>query len=515
MGRRETELTPEETDRAQSNMVKQGTAAQIKNTLTESVFLVAFAILLGAPNTVIGILAAIPSVTQFLQLPAVILVEKYKNRRRLNFLTQFGNRIGVLIMALIPFISTSEVGILLLLGAIAIQALFTSLGSPSWNSWLRDLVPSSRLGRFFATRMAVMGIVGIVFSVLGGVFIGEWTRIAPETLLAGYSALFFLAFLAGMIAIYYTSTTPEPPMLTTHEKMSYSELMTRPFQDENFKNLIWFFAVWGFSTGLVAPFFTVYLLLRLGLELPLAAALAALTQLTSVIFFRFWGRLSDRFSNKSILQVTVPIFMLGTFLWTFSSIAEDFNLIIPLLVLIHILTGFSAAGVNLSSNNIGLKLCPRGRAPVYLAAMGVVAATVGSVAPVLAGTLADLFELHELSFSFTWVGPHGAIAVDAYRLTGLDFIFIFSILFGILALYRLAYVREEGEVDERIIIEAIVAETRRNVKTISTVDGLRHTFEAPIGLTRKAVRRIRKTKKRREDPGEPGASASESEDGMS
>ncbi len=273
--------------------------------------------------------------------------------------------------------------------------------------------------------------------------------------------------------------------------------MAKPFQDENFKNLMSFFAVWGFSTGLVAPFFTVYLLLRLGLELPLAAGLAALTQLTSVVFFRFWGRLSDRFSNKSILQVTVPIFMLGTFLWTLSSIAEDYNLIIPLLALIHILTGFSAAGVNLCSNNIGLKLCPRGQSSVYLAAMGIVAATVGTIAPILAGTLADLFNLHELSFSVTWVGPHGEIVVDAYRLTGLDFIFIFSIMLGILALYRLAYVMEEGEVDERVVIETILAETRRNVKTISTVDGLRHAFEAPVKLTRKAVRRVMKTKRKR------------------
>ncbi len=494
MRRRETELTVEEVDKALSKMVKQGTAVQVRTTLTESVFLVAFAILLGASNTVIGILAAIPSVTQFLQLPAVFLIEKYKNRRRLNFFTQLGNRIGVLIMALIPFISTSEVGVLLLLGSIAIQTIFTALGSPSWNSWLRDLVPPSMLGGFFATRMATMGLVGIAAAVLGGLFIGEWSRGAPENILTGYSVLFFFAFLAGMIAIYYTLTTPEPPMLTVHEKMTYSELMAKPFQSENFRNLMWFSAIWGFSTGLVAPFFTVYLLIRLGLEIPLAAALAALTQLTSVVFFRFWGGLSDRFSNKSILQVTVPIFMVGTLLWTFSSIAEEYNLIIPLLVLIHVLTGFSAAGVNLGSNNIGLKLCPRGQSSVYLAAKGVVAAAAGSIAPILAGTLADFFEVHQLSLSITWVGPYGTVVVDAFRLMGLDFIFILSILFGLLALYRLAYVKEEGEVEEKVVIEAIVAETRRNVKTISTVDGLRHTFEAPIMLTRRAVRRMKKTK---------------------
>ncbi|MFX0108067.1 MAG: MFS transporter, partial [Candidatus Hodarchaeota archaeon] len=397
-----SELTPKEAEKALSKMIRQGAAVQVRTTLTESVFLVAFALLLEASNSIIGILAAIPSLTQFLQMPAVILIEKYRNRRRLNFITQLGNRLGVLLLALIPFIATSEVGLGLLLGSIAIQTIFTALGSPSWNSWLRDLVPPQRMGGFFAQRMAIMGIVAIIASLLGGIFIGEWNIRNPDSGLAGYSILFFIAFLAGMIAIYYTSTTPEPPMQTTHQKLSYSELMAKPFQNKNFRNLMWFFAIWGFSTGLVAPFFTVYLLIRLGFGIPFAAALVALTQLTSVIFFRFWGRLSDRFSNKSILQVTVPVFMLGTFLWTFSSIAEDLNLVIPLIILIHILTGFSAAGVNLSSNNIGLKISPRGEASVYLASKGVVAAATGAIAPIFAGALADFFSMHQLSFSITW-----------------------------------------------------------------------------------------------------------------
>ncbi|MFX1368184.1 MAG: MFS transporter [Promethearchaeota archaeon] len=497
--RHETDLTPEETERALSKMIKQGAAAQIRLTLTESVFLVAFALLLGAPNTVIGILAAIPSATQLLQMPAVILVEKYRNRRRLNFLTQLGNRFGVLFMALIPFISTSENGIILLMGALVIQSFFTAIGSPSWNSWLKDLVPPDRLGGFFATRMAVMGIAGIVCFILGGVFVGEWTREYPDGVILGYSMLFFIAFIAGMIGIYYTSTTPEPPMFTTHEKIGYSELMAKPFQNKNFRNLMWFSATWGFSTGLAAPFFTVYLLVRLGVMVPIAAALAALTQLTSVAFFRFWGRLSDRFSNKSILQITVPLFMLGTFLWTFTSIAEEHQLAIPLLVAIHILTGFSAAGVNLTSNNIGLKLSPRGQSSVFLAAKGVLVAVAGTIAPILAGALADFFNLHQVSISITWISPTGVVVVDAYRLMGLDFILILSVIFGIFALYRLAYVEEQGEVEERVVLEAIVAETRRNVKTISTVDGLRHTFEAPISLTRKAVRRRKKKKIQSED----------------
>jgi MFS family permease len=493
------ELTSEEAEKALNKMVKQGVTVQVRTTLTESIFLVGFALLLGAPNTVIGIMAAIPFATQFLQIPSVFLIEKYKNRRKLNFITQLGNRIGILLMALIPFVITSEIGLFLLLGAITIQSIFTAIGSPSWNSWLRDLVPRDRLGGFFAKRMALMGLVGIASSIIGGIFIGEWTRANPSYVLIGYSIIFVTAFLAGLVSTYYTATTPEPPILSDYERINYSTLMAKPFANENYRNLMWFSAIWSLSTGLASPFFTVYLLQRMGIDFAIVAGLVALTQLTSVIFFRFWGRLTDRFSNKSILQVAVPIFILGTLLWTFTSISEDYNLVIPLLIIIHILTGFSAAGVNLASNNIGLKLCPRGQSSVFLAARGLVIAITGTIAPIVAGVMADFFAFSQLSFSITWSDPYGIIVIDTYRLIGLDFIFILSVLIGLYAHYRLAYIKEEGEVEERTVIEAIWAETRRNVKTISTVDGLRHTFQVPIKATRKAVKRRKKSRPKKTD----------------
>jgi MFS family permease len=488
-------FTHENTEKALNKMVKQGVTVQVKASLTQSAFLVGFALLLGAPNTVIGILAAIPFITQFLQMPSVILIEKYKNRRKLNFITQLGNRIGILLLALIPFISTSEIGIILLIGIIAIQAIFQAVGSPAWNSWLRDLVPKDKLGSFFARRMALMGIMGVITSIVGGVFIGEWTRNNPDNIALGYSAIFSIAFLAGMIAIYYTVTTPEPPMITDYEKLDGSTLMAKPFQNENYKNLMWFSAIWSFSTGLAAPFFTVYLLVRLGVEFTIVAMLVALSQLTSVVFFRFWGRMVDRFSNKSMLRIAVPIFVFGTLLWTYTSIAEDYDLILPLLILIHILTGFSTAGVNLASNNIGLKLSPRGQSSIYLAARAVVIAVTGTIAPIVAGVMGDYFAQYELSFSINWIGPHGTLIVDTYRLIGLDFVFILSVLLGAYAFYRLAFVKEKGEVEDRIVIEAIWAETRRSVKTISAVDGLLNIFQVPIKATRRAVKRRRKKKK--------------------
>lgn len=491
-------LSSEETEKALGKMVKQGVTVQVKTTFTESVFLVGFALLLQAPNTVIGILAAIPAITQLLQIPSIILIEKYRNRRRLNSFTQLGNRLGILLMALIPFIAVGQIGLLLLIGAMFIQSVFTAIGSPSWNSWMRDVIPPDRLGQFFSTRMALMGLVAIVASLSGGFFISNWLAITDPgntfAQLSAYSVLFFIAFLFGMIAIYYTNTTPEPPMHTRHEELSFSQLLAEPFQSENYRNLMIFSAVWSLSTSFASPFFTVYLLdvNILGLEVVFVAGLVALTQLTSVIFLRLWGRLADRYSNKSILQVTLPLFTIGTFLWTFSSIAKNYGVLIPLIVAIHILNGFSAAGVNLSTNNIGLKLAPRGESATYLAARGSVIAIAGSIAPVVAGLLADLFAHHTIEFSLSWF-IDGVLftLIPTYRLSGIDFLFIISSIIGIYAIHRITLVNETGDVDERVVIEALIAETRRNVRTVSTIDGLRHTFEAPVKATKRATRKKR------------------------
>ena len=487
-------------------MIKQGISAEAKNTLTQSVFLVGFALLLQAPNTVIGILAAIPYVTQLLQIPSIFLIERFRNRRKLNVLTQLGNRLGILFMALIPFFATGQIGLVLLIGAMTIQSVFTAIGSPSWNSWLTDLVPPDRLGRFFSKRLSMMGLISIVGSVLGGYFITRWmagidsTEIGPQ--LQGYSIIFFVAFLFGMIAIYFTISSPEPPLMTRQDRVSYSKLITEPFQDKNYRNLMKFSAVWDLSTTFSAPFFTVYLLdvNILDLSVAIVAGLVALTQLTSVIFLRLWGRLTDRFSNKSILQVALPLYVIGTFLWTFTLIAKEYGLLIPLIVMIHILNGFSSAGVNLSSSNIGMKLAPRGKTASYLAAKGSIGAIVGTIAPITAGMLADVFAPHTIDFSISWfIGGELFTLIPTYRLSGISFLFLISTIIGIYAIHRITLVNEPGEVEERVVLEALIAETRRNVRTVSTVDGLRQTFQVPLKVTKKKLKKKKDSERQRID----------------
>ena len=484
-------LTEEQIEHGLQMMTWQGITSQVRITLTESVFLVGFALVLNAPNTLIGILASIPFIAQLLQIPSVYLIHKAGKRKNFNIVTQIGNRFAIYGMAIIPFIAGPEISLVLVVVFVAIQAIFNGVGSPSWNSWLRDLVPQDRLGGFFSVRMALTGTVAIIVSLIGGQFIGRWDVVYGSQATGGYSVLFFVAFVFGMIAVYFTMATPEPKMIVPKRQTRFSELVAKPFQDDNFRKLMWFSAAWTFSTALASPFFTVYLLSDLHLGLPIITVLVSLTSFVSIVFFRFWGRLSDRFSNKSILQVASPLYIIGTVLWTFTPVASHYTMLIPLLIVIHLLTGFAAAGVNLASANIGLKLSPKGESTAYLAARGSVVAVAGTIAPLIGGILGDVLSRYTLSLTII-EDPTGFYPL--YSIAGFSFVFLLSAVFGLYALHKLSLVKETGEVEEKIVIDAIVAETRRNVRTLSTVDGLRQTFHIPVSDREGEVKSKRKRK---------------------
>lgn len=64
-------LTEEEIQSGLKNVIKDGLASQTMITLTGGVFLVAFALKLGASNQIIGLLAAIPPLAQLIQIPSI------------------------------------------------------------------------------------------------------------------------------------------------------------------------------------------------------------------------------------------------------------------------------------------------------------------------------------------------------------------------------------------------------------------------------------------------------------
>ena len=469
-------------------VIRAGLASQVMETLTIGPFLVAYALTLDAGNVVIGFLAAIPFLTQFLQLPAVILIEKVRKRRLISFVFAALSRPMVLVMALAAFMPEPFWALTFLIIGLTFRYSLGAVVACGWNSWMRDIIPEKRMGRFFAQRQKLMTILGVVISLLGALLIDNWGEWQPEGRLIAYPVLLVIAFFAGVYSTYCLRKIPEPPMSEAAAINLYDRL-TLPFRDRNFRRLIMFLAPWNFAVNLAAPFFTVYLFERLDLSLTTVTLLMIISQTANVLMIRRWGVIADLFSNKSVLRVCAPLFIICIFAWTFTAFPEKHALTIPLLVVVHIFTGIATAGVTLSTSTISLKLAPAGEAASYMAVTSLINSSAAGIAPIIGGLTIDFFNNQALFMLLQWSGGEAGPVAEILNLRQWDFFFMFATLIGVYSIRRLALVEEAGEVEKRIVIDELIISMRQSVKNLSSIAGLRMLTEFPLIMLRRRRRR--------------------------
>ncbi|MFA5315912.1 MAG: MFS transporter [Dehalococcoidales bacterium] len=458
--------------------------------ITTSGFLAAFALALGANNLQIGILAAIPFLTQILQLPSIWLVEKIRRRKAITLITSIPTQLLWFVIALIPFFlpTPGRSAISLLLVLMGIRGLMSAVGNCSWNGWVRDLIPQEVLGRIFSKRLILSTITAVVFSLGAAFFVDFWqAQTTGYKDIFGYSyVLLFGALFLGMASPLFLAFIPEPLMQTVPgNQPSISERLSAPFRNRNFRQLIMFLFSWGFISNLAVPFFAVYMLKYLGLPLSLVIGLSILSQLFNISFLRIWGRFVDRFSNKTVLSLCASLYLLVIFGWAFTDIPGNYLLSLPLLTILHIFAGIANAGITLTIGTIGLKLAPQGEATSYLASASLATNLGTGLGPLCGGLLGDFFSTRNMDLTFTWSDPALSVRAPLISLTGLDFLFVIAFVVGLMILGILARIREEGEVSREVILESLMLPTREISRPMSSVPGYNLFSNFPFGYIKK------------------------------
>ena len=460
--------------------------------LTTGAFLVGFALALGASNAVVGVVAAIGPLSQILQLPSIILVERFRKRKLLTLYAASVSRASWLVIAAVPWIVPKPYWIPSFMVLLMVHFAVGNLGTCAWNSWVRDLVPMPTFGTFIAKRMAVATFVGAILSVAGALAV-DAGKVWYGSTVGIYSGIFVFATFFAITSLLFVARMPEPEM-PQPSTASVREILRQPLRDENFRAVLIFLGWWNFAVNFAAPFFAVYMLRELKLSMIWVIALSVLSQMVNVVFLRLWGRLADRYSNKSVLTVSGPLFILCFLVWPFTTMPNTYALTIPLLIGIHVLAGISTAGVTLCTGNLAFKQAPFGKATAYLAVNALISGLMATIAPILAGLAGDYLDKYELKLSLQWLDAHaGAIKfqMPTLDLQGLDFVFLMAFVFGAIAIHRLLAVREEGEVEEGVVRKELLLQMSRLARQVSTVAGMRQLIDFPFGTLKQWRQRRR------------------------
>ncbi len=169
--------------------------------LFSGVFLVGFALAMGASRTQIGILFTLPSLCAFAQLLGSFWIERGCSSRRICLATSAASRLLYIPLLLVPLFApgiSAGGKVWCIIGIFAASDFLAGVGGVAWLSWTKRLVPNRICITFFGRRNLVSTGLSFAICLLGGAAVERVNAIAGGEL-SGFLFAFALAMACGIV----------------------------------------------------------------------------------------------------------------------------------------------------------------------------------------------------------------------------------------------------------------------------------------------------------------------------
>ncbi len=337
-------------------------------------YLIAFALELGASNTLIGLIGAIPFLSIMLaEFPAAKLVEFFK-RCRIILLGSIIGRFFWIFILFSPIIFKQPLFWIVLF--YFVSRFSGALASPAFWSLVGDVSPQKIRGRFLSIRLRIMAFIGMIFAAGAGIFLRQF----PKGQLTGFFFLFAFGILAGAVGSLQFLRVKEPRYMD-HEHHSLKEFFTL---NPLLKKFVFVSMFFNFAYMIASPLFAVYMLKDLGMSYAVYGFVVAVGTLTRVILAPHFGKIIDRFGSRNVAIISVFGTAFVPLLFLFISHKTIF-LAFPIMIL----SGAAWAGVDLSILNLLLDYADKRRSAIQVAEYQFYTSIPLVIAPIIGGLLAD------------------------------------------------------------------------------------------------------------------------------
>lgn len=410
---------------------------------------------LGASPVVFGMLSSIPMLVNLIQPLGAYLSERSTSRFQYSLRTHGIGRL--LWLVLVIGIVTASLGaiaphqlVILTLLIVLFSNLLGGLGTASWLSWVAMIVPRRLRGRYFGTRNSAANFTTLICVPMAGLVVSHWYGGS----LQGYGVVLLISIVFGIMGLgcQYFQVDMNPRSQNTYygKLPQTSEIQSDPTKDEssevtqstdllllpsssihlpqdqltssiwknsNFLIFLLYFCFWNLAVNLSSPFFNLYMLDTLDLDVSYVTIYNSLQAGATLLMLILWGKLADKIGNRPILICIGILVGVTPLLWLgIGANRLDIWLWLPLL---HILAGGTWAAIDLCSNNIQLGIAPIKNQSIYFA----IAAAVAGVSGALGTTI-------------------GSFLVQFAQSGGLLGLFALSGLFRLIALVPLMFLQE-------------------------------------------------------------------------
>ncbi|XHX81279.1 MAG: MFS transporter [Stenomitos frigidus ULC029] len=394
-----------------------GVFAAIFSNVTSGVLLSNFLVELHASPTQVGLLSSIPMLANLIQPLGAFLGDRTTSRHYYCLWVYAPSRLlWLLLTAGIAFASWYGLDpqqlVWWTLAILCATHFIGALGAASWLSWLAALVPRRLRGRYFGIRNSTASLTNLLCVPLLGFAVSTF----PGGSMRGFGAVLLLGVIAGIISLgfqfFMVDVNPQsqwqasgvegdteaagdaedrPQLLdcqTNHSSLSSSQSQRPTFlKDKNFLFFLLYFSAWMFAVNLSAPFFNLYMLDNLAIDVSWVTVYNSLQAGATMVMMVIWGRLADRVGNRPILLAIGILVAITPLLWLGTG-ANSLSLWLW-LPLLHIVAGATWAAIDLCSNNLQLGVAPVQQQATYFAIAAATAGISGALGTTVGGFLAE------------------------------------------------------------------------------------------------------------------------------
>lgn len=333
-------------DKSLGVSIREGSVSSVTAGAGDS-YISPFAVAIGASNSQIAALTAIPNlIAPLAQLITPKLLEKRKRKSVAVTYVLFQGLMWLPLIAISLFFMKGEFWYapLLLIMFWTVYASFGNLVSPAWSSWMGDLVPADKRGKYFGKRNTICGLVALSSTVLAGILL-QYSKTAG-IIFIGFAILFSIALFTRSLASFILKKQYEPEL--TVEKGYYFSFFDfiKKMRGNNFGRYTLYISLLVLAANIAGPFFTPYVLRELHFSyIQFTMAMIVVPGIITMLVLPLWGKFSDKYGSVRTMQVTWVIVSIIPITWMLS---RNFWYIV---LIPQLLAGVGWAGFNLAAGN--------------------------------------------------------------------------------------------------------------------------------------------------------------------
>ena len=378
-----------------------GGLSTVFSNITGGVLVSSFLLDLGASPFEIGMLASLPMITNLLQPLGALLSNRTNSRHDYGIWTFLPSRllwlillIGIIFRSTIPDFSSQLVYLTLIL--VVVSNILAALGSASWMSWLAALVPPKLRGRYYSVRNIVSNIASLLCLPIASFVISNW----QGGTIAGYGIVLSVSILAGLASLtcqhFMIDINPQnyQKNYQIEDKQEDDQVniftnLIAPFKDRNLVIFLIYFGLWGFAVNLSTPFFNLYMLENLNVDITWVTLFNSLSSGANMLMLLVWGRQSDRVGNRPLLIFAGLAIAITPLFWLLTGIVQVQSQLWTYLLIFHLFLGGTWAAIDLGTNNIQIAIAPIQHQATFFAIASAVAGVGSALGTTAGGTLAQ------------------------------------------------------------------------------------------------------------------------------